>query len=125
MIRRPPRSTLFPYTTLFRSGGRGLELFPDRFGGLEQPDRVPQALGHLGFAVESQHALRLRQQGLGLREKPPGIPRVPAAGELAHQPEKLGPILTHPDEGSLIQQYLRRTEEDTAELPSPSNQPFP
>src|SRR2546422_6091716 len=24
MIRRPPRSTLFPYTTLFRSFGRGL-----------------------------------------------------------------------------------------------------
>src|SRR5258707_8294218 len=24
MIRRPPRSTLFPYTTLFRSGGRRL-----------------------------------------------------------------------------------------------------
>src|SRR2546422_6349589 len=23
MIRRPPRSTLFPYTTLFRSGGAG------------------------------------------------------------------------------------------------------
>src|SRR5256885_8320714 len=23
MIRRPPRSTLFPYTTLFRSGNRG------------------------------------------------------------------------------------------------------
>src|SRR5256885_10532754 len=23
MIRRPPRSTLFPYTTLFRSGWRG------------------------------------------------------------------------------------------------------
>src|SRR3989442_6331047 len=23
MIRRPPRSTLFPYTTLFRSGGIG------------------------------------------------------------------------------------------------------
>src|SRR2546427_8021731 len=23
MIRRPPRSTLFPYTTLFRSGGVG------------------------------------------------------------------------------------------------------
>src|SRR5256885_13211555 len=28
MIRRPPRSTLFPYTTLFRSlGGAGLVLF--------------------------------------------------------------------------------------------------
>src|SRR4051812_49930325 len=25
MIRRPPRSTLFPYTTLFRSGAEGLE----------------------------------------------------------------------------------------------------
>src|SRR5260221_4709925 len=25
MIRRPPRSTLFPYTTLFRSHGRGDE----------------------------------------------------------------------------------------------------
>src|SRR5690348_18429007 len=24
MIRRPPRSTLFPYTTLFRSYGRGI-----------------------------------------------------------------------------------------------------
>src|SRR5690242_19122292 len=23
MVRRPPRSTLFPYTTLFRSGGNG------------------------------------------------------------------------------------------------------
>src|SRR5256885_5597148 len=26
MIRRPPRSTLFPYTTLFRSAGRVAEL---------------------------------------------------------------------------------------------------
>src|SRR2546430_3764354 len=26
MIRRPPRSTLFPYTTLFRSGGNSLQI---------------------------------------------------------------------------------------------------
>src|SRR2546422_1838494 len=26
MIRRPPRSTLFPYTTLFRSGGLAIPL---------------------------------------------------------------------------------------------------
>src|SRR5256885_12102184 len=36
MIRRPPRSTLFPYTTLFRScsscGGRGPEPAPGRGG---------------------------------------------------------------------------------------------
>src|SRR2546429_4284216 len=32
MIRRPPRSTLFPYTTLFRSSDRQLEL---QTGGFE------------------------------------------------------------------------------------------
>src|SRR5690554_7073279 len=31
MIRRPPRSTLFPYTTLFRSGDNGLSLSVDAF----------------------------------------------------------------------------------------------
>src|SRR3712207_8626873 len=30
MIRRPPRSTLFPYTTLFRSEPRGRTLPPGR-----------------------------------------------------------------------------------------------
>src|SRR6266446_9168941 len=30
MIRRPPRSTLFPYTTLFRSRARGGRRFPLR-----------------------------------------------------------------------------------------------
>src|SRR2546425_11480528 len=29
MIRRPPRSTLFPYTTLFRSGDRRIRTEPD------------------------------------------------------------------------------------------------
>src|SRR5688572_31649312 len=29
MIRRPPRSTLFPYTTLFRSGGALIGLVAD------------------------------------------------------------------------------------------------
>src|SRR2546430_10856869 len=33
MIRRPPRSTLFPYTTLFRSGADG---FDGAGGGLAQ-----------------------------------------------------------------------------------------
>src|SRR3712207_7205028 len=28
MIRRPPRSTLFPYTTLFRSGAPGSHYWP-------------------------------------------------------------------------------------------------
>src|SRR5258708_17158006 len=33
MIRRPPRSTLFPYTTLFRS--HCITLQPDRAGGID------------------------------------------------------------------------------------------
>src|SRR5256885_13185226 len=36
MIRRPPRSTLFPYTTLFRSR------LPPRRGGLPEPRRGPE-----------------------------------------------------------------------------------
>src|SRR2546429_6038251 len=35
MIRRPPRSTLFPYTTLFRSRAGD----PVRSGGRQQPQR--------------------------------------------------------------------------------------
>src|SRR5256885_2934906 len=31
MIRRPPRSTLFPYTTLFRSRGQALERDPEKY----------------------------------------------------------------------------------------------
>src|SRR3712207_8272814 len=50
MIRRPPRSTLFPYTTLFRSQlvVHGLDL---RLGGLvlgcHVAELVPQVLGGL------------------------------------------------------------------------------
>src|SRR3712207_8608975 len=42
MIRRPPRSTLFPYTTLFRSGGGGGRAAPQRGRHLPgQPVRQP------------------------------------------------------------------------------------
>src|SRR2546426_7015841 len=41
MIRRPPRSTLFPYTTLFRSYQDGqLARLPDDCGGDEQAGAV-------------------------------------------------------------------------------------
>src|SRR5258707_8307162 len=41
MIRRPPRSTLFPYTTLFRSGGVGAAAaHPARNGRQESDHRV-------------------------------------------------------------------------------------
>src|SRR6266498_2341233 len=37
MIRRPPRSTLFPYTTLFRSSGRRRGYLTEQFAGADRP----------------------------------------------------------------------------------------
>src|SRR3712207_7941462 len=42
MIRRPPRSTLFPYTTLFRSSRRG-QAGPQRTQAQEEGVRAPEA----------------------------------------------------------------------------------
>src|SRR5260221_6535603 len=43
MIRRPPRSTLFPYTTLFRSVERAL-VAAESLLAREQPDRARKLL---------------------------------------------------------------------------------
>src|SRR3712207_6975207 len=48
MIRRPPRSTLFPYTTLFRSPGRGARSgrpARPRPAGAPRPSAPPAARG--------------------------------------------------------------------------------
>src|SRR3712207_6988751 len=52
MIRRPPRSTLFPYTTLFRSGW-----FPEllKFAGQRLVERFLAAFGHARIL---RHVLR-------------------------------------------------------------------
>src|SRR5438067_1424427 len=39
LIRRPPRSTLFPYTTLFRSGTPARKRFLPRKNGSGEPDQ--------------------------------------------------------------------------------------
>src|SRR2546430_6166497 len=66
MIRRPPRSTLFPYTTLFRSDagaqdgdGRGRR---DAVFQLLQPDRRPRALAGTGHARSEEHTSELQSQ---------------------------------------------------------------
>src|SRR5256885_2703859 len=56
MIRRPPRSTLFPYTTLFRSGHvlhRLVRALPGRREG-----RLPAAAARAAFALLRGHAHR-------------------------------------------------------------------
>src|SRR3712207_9352025 len=50
MIRRPPRSTLFPYTTLFRSDGHSdygtaFEVFADRYASAVGPKTSLLVLG--------------------------------------------------------------------------------
>src|SRR3712207_8410313 len=58
MIRRPPRSTLFPYTTLFRSarreaggGAHPVEVFDE--GRVQRRDRID---GRHGAVFEQLHA---------------------------------------------------------------------
>src|SRR3712207_8440391 len=46
MIRRPPRSTLFPYTTLFRSQLFLIDVGVDRASGPELCDPLPQDVCH-------------------------------------------------------------------------------
>src|SRR2546425_7693920 len=48
MIRRPPRSTLFPYTTLFRSLTGQLELSRGQLPGAEQLEIRAAQLGEFG-----------------------------------------------------------------------------
>src|SRR3712207_7040844 len=45
MIRRPPRSTLFPYTTLFRSGRGGRRAGAPATGAHAAADRAVPAFG--------------------------------------------------------------------------------
>ena len=55
MIRRPPRSTLFPYTTLFRSGLVLAELAPrvDRIYAVTAAAEIPALEQIVGAASET------------------------------------------------------------------------
>src|SRR5256885_7446470 len=91
MIRRPPRSTLFPYTTLFRS--------PVVHLGYTPPAYDARALGHA-----TRVAARAVRPGSG--EPPPR-----RAGERP----AVNPDLV------MRMARLRRSEEHTSELQSPCN----
>src|SRR4051794_41342003 len=61
MIRRPPRSTLFPYTTLFRSAQGGLPGHRAPWGGA--PDRGhgdPARAQRVGAARSEEHTSELQ-----------------------------------------------------------------
>src|SRR3712207_6868222 len=71
MIRRPPRSTLFPYTTLFRSGDVDRHVAPllglER---LEHPGDEPGAVREVGLArLDPVPGDVPQDRGLGLDRK--------------------------------------------------------
>src|SRR2546427_10285840 len=97
MIRRPPRSTLFPYTTLFRSPFElGLEVSPGR------------SRAHEWFVFEERRH-RLTKSLSDLNGTDPHI----------HdgRPEGVLRALTN----ALVRRRHRRSEEHTSELQSQSN----
>src|SRR2546429_7062988 len=55
MIRRPPRSTLFPYTTLFRSFDPAV--FEKEAKASPARQRVADRLGELGFLADQRQLL--------------------------------------------------------------------
>src|SRR2546426_8780123 len=61
MIRRPPRSTLFPYTTLFRSGAR---LAGAGRRGRVPPRRTPRRRLRDGVAPPDRKSTRLNSSHL-------------------------------------------------------------
>src|SRR2546426_12115466 len=85
MIRRPPRSTLFPYTTLFRSVGHTLEhvahgqeqLVHDEAARLVECDERATVLDEL---AQGARALRSQAAGVGrggaLRQAIEPLPRL-------------------------------------------------
>src|SRR5437899_8763670 len=61
MMRRPPRSTLFPYTTLFRSDRRGVDA-PRGEVARRRPPRVgARRRAVLGVEDERRRAVRRRE----------------------------------------------------------------
>src|SRR2546429_6768307 len=89
MIRRPPRSTLFPYTTLFRSDQHSLA---------SEPTQPFHHLLRIGHAAAEQEQLRLRR-----RERDGEFVIQAAVGVAEHL------ILVH---------HQQRSEEHTSELQS-------
>src|SRR2546422_6283338 len=72
MIRRPPRSTLFPYTTLFRSGELGPQQPRDRERDVlldqpagEEPARIPRV--RAAVAGINDHRVVVAQTGERIR----------------------------------------------------------
>src|SRR2546425_1851923 len=86
MIRRPPRSTLFPYTTLFRSHREGAEVRPAREGVARQGE------------ADQLDAAPVRPRSVAGPERRDARPRDPrnARARRAHRPPPPPPLIAGP-----------------------------
>src|SRR5256885_2577120 len=97
MIRRPPRSTLFPYTTLFRSGvARDHEFLAQAALELDPVRTAPRGIG--AAAPLADHALQAQLAGGGHQVGGRGVKGL-----------------------AETKAVRRRSEEHTSELQSPCN----
>src|SRR3712207_9172091 len=71
MIRRPPRSTLFPYTTLFRSARAGGPVVPAAADDGALPGRVRRRVGRLRGGRARHGVVGRARAGDQLRGRPP------------------------------------------------------
>src|ERR1051326_3501635 len=129
MIRRPPRSTLFPYTTLFRS--RVARRLLGRFGWIATASVLA---GYFTLVTADRKSTRLNSSPIPLSRMPsfffndtatteiytlslhdalPISGRPPVAGQVRLDCHRLSP-------GRLLHPRHRRSEEHTSELQSHS-----
>src|SRR3712207_8140129 len=69
MIRRPPRSTLFPYTTLFRSRDDRPAADPQVHGGSRSLSRIPAGFFDGGAGRASPHRVRSEEHTSELQSR--------------------------------------------------------
>src|ERR1039458_8632739 len=110
MIRRPPRSTLFPYTTLFRSHGRNAHRSQVAGAGPTPPHLVLHQRDRIGL-LDCRNRLPQRQT-LARRRSHRALGRLGTTGGRAPVPQSHRPS---PDSHAVVFDGYRRFQEIACE----------
>src|SRR3989454_6157205 len=129
MIRRPPRSTLFPYTTLFRSIIQRTAFLEFRITDMKTRSRdarpeIDKALRRAGVRAPGQGAAAASVTqlfGTDTAKAKGKAQKGKAAAKDTTDLNAPGPLSSLLFQGQLPGEYLVRSEEHTSELQSPCN----